>query len=132
MTPPQVKEQLNALIDNLPQDQAQLVLDFANLLHQRRPKSKSRKRLPASEPISEWEKSLATAETYWFELSESTRQQYTGRVVALLRNRILDSDVSLQELRRRVNLLHPDQPILYLDANAEQEPALFVRSPRLR
>lgn len=35
MTQTQVKEQVNALLDTLPPEQAELVLDFATLLRQR-------------------------------------------------------------------------------------------------
>ena len=81
---------------------------------------------------TEWEAALAAAEEYWFQLPTSVRGEYTGSVVALLRDRILDGDTELKVLRRRVTVQYPNQPILYLDADAEQEPPLFVLSPYLR
>jgi hypothetical protein len=90
--------------------------------------------VPASpsptESAEAWEEALALAEEYWFQLPEAARQQYAGRTVALLRNCILDADEKLRDLRKRVTALYPDQPVLYLDADAEQELALIVRSPR--
>lgn len=132
MTLPQVKRQLSALIDKLPPDQAELVLDFAVLLHQRQPHSYTHQRSPDAESVSDWEMALVTAETYWFQLPESKRKKYGGRIVALLYDRILDSDTKLRDLRARMVTQHPNQPILYLDADSEPEPALFIRSPRLR
>lgn len=134
MTQSQVKEQLTALIDVLPPEQAELVLDFASLLRHRYIQA-VQQALPQANPRSAdsaltWEEALASAEVYWFQLPETTRQQYSGRTVALLRNRILDADEKLRDLRKRVTALYPDQPVLYLDADAEQEPPLFVRSPR--
>jgi len=81
---------------------------------------------------TEWEAALAAAEEYWFQLPETMRTQYSGRVVALLRDSILDADPKLKILRRSVAVQYPNQPILYLDADAEQEPPLFVLSPHLR
>jgi hypothetical protein len=132
MTPPQLKEQLNALLDTLSPDQAELVLDFATLLTQRQVNSKTQKRWPDMETVAAWESALAVAEIYWFQLPESVRQRYLGQTVALLRDRILDSDIELHDLRLRMAAQYLNQPILYLDADAEQEPILLLRSPRLR
>lgn len=136
MTQTQVKEQLNALLDKLPPDQAELVLDFAALLRQRQShlekQVKTQENRPEIENVTDWETSLAEAERYWFQLSEAVRAQYAGRIVALLRNQILDADIELKALRRRIAMQYSDQPVLYMDANAEQEPILIMRSPRLR
>lgn len=132
MTQTQVKERLNALIDLLPTEQAELLLDFAVLLRQRQAQPAPLDSLNADPLSTEWEAALAAAEDYWFHLPETTRTQYTGRVVALLHDQILDADTELKVLRRRVALQHPNQPILYLDADTEQEPPLFVLSPQLR
>lgn len=132
MTQTQVKEELNTLIDALSPDQAKLVLDFAALLRQRQINLEAQTKIQEDTPINEWETALATAESYWFQLPEKVRTQYTGRTVALLRNRILDADATLKALRKRMTEQYPNQPILYLEADAEQEPVLVIRSPRLR
>lgn len=132
MTELQVKEQLNTLLDALPLDQAELLLDFASLLRQRQVHVKKPDYLPIVDAATEWEAALAAAEAYWFQLPEITRTQYKNRTVALLRDRILDADGQLSALRRRIAAQYPEQPVLYLDANAEREPALTVHSPRLR
>lgn len=130
MTHHQIKEQLTILLDLLPPEQAELVLDFATLLQHRQAQLKDQP--PKTQNGSTWETALASAEEYWFHLSEAARQKYAGQIVALLRNQILDSDADLKHLRKRMLGQYPDQPILYLDAEAEQEPPLFVRSPRLQ
>lgn len=132
MTQTQVKEQLNALLDLLPVEQAELVLDFAVLLRQRQIQTKPTEQVIAIPDLSEWETALANAEEYWFQLPDSIRAQYQNKTVALLRDQIIDADVQLQTLRQRVTSEYPDQPVLYLDANAEKLPPLYIRSPRLR
>ena len=136
MTQTQVKEQLNALLDRLPPEQAELVLDFATLLRQRQSqlekKVKTQENRLAIENVTDWETSLAEAERYWFQLPEAVRVQYTGSIIALLRTQILGADVDLKVLRRRIAEQYPEQPVLYMDANAEREPILIMRSPRLR
>lgn len=132
MTQTQVKEELNTLIDALPPDQARLVLDFAALLRQRQVSLEAQTKTPEDALINEWAAALAKAESYWFQLPENVRAEYAGRTVALLRNRILDADVALKNLRSRVTAQYPNQPVLYLEADAEQEPALIIRSPCLR
>ena len=81
---------------------------------------------------AEWEAALAVAEEYWFQLPLLVRAKYTGQVVALLQNHILDADIELKVLRQRVAIEYPNQPVLYINADAEQTPPLFVRSPRFR
>ena len=132
MTQTQVKEQLNILLDKLPPDQAELVLDFATLLRQRQSHLEKQEKSPEIEPVTNWDTTLAEAEQYWFQLPGAVRSQYAGRIVALLPNQILDADVELKALRRRIAVQYPDQPVLYMDANAAQDPVLIMRSPRLR
>ncbi|MFN8494435.1 MAG: hypothetical protein U0350_42940 [Caldilineaceae bacterium] len=132
MTQTQVKEELNTLIDALPPDQAELVLDFAVLLRQRQGSHETQAKTQEGAPLSEWEAALVKAEKYWFQLPENVRAQYAGRIVALSHNRILDTDLELKVLRKRITEQYPDQPILYLETDAEQEPVLVIRSPRLR
>lgn len=132
MTQAQVKEQLNALIDLLPTEQAELVLDFAVLLRQRQIQTKPTEQVVAVPDLSEWETALAAAEEYWFQLADSVRAQYQNKTVALLRDQIIDADIQLQALRKRVISNYPDQPVLYLDANTEKLLPLYIRSPRLR
>ena len=79
---------------------------------------------------TEWEAALAAAEEYWFQLPEAVRTRYHNQTVALLHNQILDADQQLAALRKRITSEYPDQPVLYLDADAELMPPLFVRSPR--
>ena len=81
---------------------------------------------------TDWEAALAFAEDYWFQLPALIRAKYTGQVVALLQNHILDADIELNALRQRVAIEYPNQPVLYMNADAEQTPPLFVRSPRFR
>lgn len=81
---------------------------------------------------AEWEADLAVAEGYWFQLPVLVRARYTGQVVALLQNQILDADIELNALRQRVAIEYLNQPVLYINADAEQTPPLFVRSPRFR
>ena len=88
--------------------------------------------LNADTPSTEWEAALAAAEDYWFHLPETTRTQYTGRVVALLGDQILGADTELKVLRRTIAAQYPNQPVLYLDADTEQESPLFISSPQLR
>jgi hypothetical protein len=132
MTQTQVKEQLNALVDLLPAEQAALLLDFAVLLRQRQTQTASATRADSTTSLTEWEAALATAEEYWFQLPESVRARYSNQTVAILREQILDADQQLKILRQRVASKYPNQPVLYLDADAELMPLLFVRSPRLR
>lgn len=132
MTQAQVKEQLNALIDLLPTEQAELVLDFAVLLRQRQIQTKPTEQVVAVPDLSEWETALAAAEEYWFQLADSVRAQYQNKTVALLRDQIIDADIQLQALRKRVTSNYPDQPVLYLDADTEKLLPLYIRSPRLR
>jgi hypothetical protein len=132
MTQAQIKERLNALIDLLPTEQAELLLDFAVLLRQRQVQTGPPDNVNSATDSTEWEVALAAAEEYWFQLSETTRTQYRGRVVALLYDRILDTDTELNALRRRIAAQYPNQPVLYLDADAEREQPLFVLSPLLR
>ncbi|HRW09678.1 MAG TPA: hypothetical protein P5121_31470 [Caldilineaceae bacterium] len=130
MAQTQIKEKLNVLIDSLPTEQAELVLDFAVLLRQRQAQAVDPNQTAIE--ANPWETALADAETYWFQLSEATRSQYKGKTVAILHDQILDSDVELAALRERVTRAYPDQPVLYLPADAEQLPPLFVRGPRFQ
>lgn len=132
MTQTQVKEQLNTLIDLLPAEQAELVLDFAVLLRQRQMQTKPTDQVSATPDATEWETALAAAEEFWFQLPHSSRAQYQNKTVALLRNQIIDADIQIHALRKRVTSQYPDQPVLYLDADAEKLPPLYIRSPRLR
>ncbi len=132
MTQTQVKEQLNALVDLLPAEQAALLLDFAVLLRQRQTQTATATKSDSTTSLTEWEAALVAAEEYWFQLPESVRAKYSNQTVAILREQILDADQQLKSLRQRVASMYPNQPVLYLDADAELMPPLFVRSPRLR
>lgn len=132
MSQVQIKEQLNALIDSLPADQAELLLDFAVLLRQRQMQTTHSDYLLVDPSSTAWERALAEAENYWFQLHEAVQAQYRGQTVAILHNQILDADKELAVLRERVTKKYPEQPVLYLPADAEQVPPLLVRSPRFR
>lgn len=81
---------------------------------------------------TDWEADLAVAKEYWFQSPAFVRATYAGQVIALLRDRILDTGVTLKDVRNRVANQYPNQPAPYLDADAEQEPPLFVLSLRFR
>jgi len=124
MTRIQVKENLDRLIERLPDDKAELLLDFAAFLSQH-------PHAPESAALSQDEQELARAEEYWFGLPEEARRACSGKTVAVTANRIVDSDTDLAALRRRVTAQSLDQVILFINAEAEREPILVLRSPRL-
>jgi len=129
MTREEVKEQLEALLDELPGDKAQMLLDFAAFL-----KQQARAGVPPTpqEDWTDWERAIIAAEEYWFSLPEETRRAYVGKTAAVIEGRILDADSNIRELEVRIRAQYPDQPVLYIEGEAEQFPALFIRSPRLR
>lgn len=134
MTRQEIHERLDTLLAELPPDKAQLLLDFATFL---KTQATAQSDLPlASAPahIEEdaWDKAIVAAETYWFSLSLETRQAYKGQMVAVTPERILDSDPDRRTLRQRVMARYPDQPVLYIEAEAEPLEPVVVRSPRLR
>lgn len=128
----QVKQQLVDAVDALSYERMQQLLDFAAFLKQRSDI------IPESEQGTEdgshnaWEESLCNAEVYWFSLPEQVRRTYEGKVVALLKDQIVDSDQQLRTLKQRVRKNLADQPVLYLEVDAELLPPLSIRSPKLR
>ncbi len=124
MTHTQVKDNLVQLLEQLPHDKAELLLDFAAFLKQQ----PSPHELSA---LSIAERELVRAEDFWFSLPKETRHQYLGKIVAVSFEKILDADSDLSALRRRVSAQLPAQTILYIEADAEREPMLVVRSPHL-
>jgi hypothetical protein len=127
MTRKEVKKKLEALLDSLPVDKAELVLEFAASLGQEL-QSSSKESTPSDE-LSAWEQELATAEDYWFGLPEAERRKYSGQMVAVLENKIVGSDPDVQKLQQKVAINYPRQPVLYIDGEATREPALVIRSP---
>ena len=125
----EVKERLEALLEALPDDKAQLLLDFATFLKQQTPA-----RVPpaAREAWTDWERAIIAAEEYWFSLPEETRHSYGSQMVAVIQGQILDTDRDRQALRRRVFAKYPDTTVLYIEADAEPMPSLIIRSPRFR
>lgn len=121
----EIKEKVLDLLDSMPAEDSQKVLDFAFQLQDKQKQTEPRS-------TDAWEAALANAEKFWFSLPISTRKQYSGQVVAIANNQIIDTAKHISELRRRVAMKYRNQPVLFIDADAEQEPALFVRSPRLR
>jgi hypothetical protein len=130
MTRQEVKKRLEALLDSLPVDKAELVLEFAVSLG-RELKASSKEPI-LNDELSAWEQELATAEDYWFSLPEAERRKYSGQMVAVLENKIVGTNSDGQTLRRQVAMKYPRQPVLYIPGEATREPTLIVRSPRLR
>ncbi len=129
MTRGEVKEKLDALLEILPDDKAELLLGFAAFLRQQAEGQQP----PA--PREDWtdsERAIIAAEEYWFGLPEETRRSYGSQMVAVIQGQILDTDRDRQALRRRVFAKYPDMMVLYIEADAEPMPSLIIRSPRFR
>ena len=129
MTREEVKEQLEALLDELPGDKAQMLLDFAAFL-----KQQARAGVPPTpqEDWTDWDRAVIAAEEYWFSLPEATRQAYLGKTAAVVEGRILDADSNRAALQERISAQYPDLPVLYVEGEAEQFKPLVVLSPHLR
>jgi hypothetical protein len=125
MTRQEVKKRLEALLEVLPADKAELVLEFAASLG--RELQSSSKESALGDELSAWEQALASAEDYWFSLPEAERRKYSGQMVAVLENKIVGADRDGQTLRQKVGMNYPRQPVLYIDGEATREPALIVR-----
>ena len=133
MTRDEVRMKLIELVSGLPQTQAELLLDFAGLL--RRHSQLSNLPIAAAEPtgdLDDWDRALIAAEEYWFALPESVRREYSGKTAAVQAGRILDSDESLTALHDRILQHYLDQPVLFIEGDAEREPILVLHSPQLR
>ncbi len=128
MTRQEVKKKLEALLESLPVDKAELVLEFATSLG-RELQSSSKESTPNDELFA-WEQALAMAEDYWFSLPETERRKYAGQMVAVLENKIVGTASDGQTLSRQVAMKYPRQPVLYIQGEATREPTLIVRSPR--
>ena len=126
-----IKQQLISVADTLPFEKMQQLLDFAAFLRHQHGSVTQPELDKPQETLDEWEKALSHAEAYWFSLPEPIRLSYAGKVVALTKDRILDSDPQLQSLKRRVRKQFANQPILYLDADAELLPPLIIHSPKI-
>lgn len=126
MTDHEVKQRLLTVLDALPPDKAEAVLDFATFLqHQVEAPA------PAEEWDDEWDRAIIAAEEYWFSLPEATRQNYLGQTAAVVEGRILDADKDRSALRARVRAQYPGQPVLYIEGEAKYLEPLVIRSPRL-
>jgi hypothetical protein len=128
MTYGEVKQRLITVLDSLPPDKAEAVLDFAQFLQQQ---VEGQPATPEDE-WDEWERAIIAAEEYWFSLPEETRQGYIGKTVAVVEGRILDADRDRSALQERVRGQYPDQPVLYIEGEAKYLEPLVVRSPRLK
>lgn len=128
----QVKQQLIEAVDSLSYERVQQLLDFAAFLKQRSDTIPEPKLGTEEVSLDAWEESLRNTEAYWFSLPESVRSSYKGKVVALLKDQIVDSDEQLRTLKERVRKNLADQPVLYVEADAELLPPLTIRSPKLR
>jgi len=128
MTRKEIKGKLEALLEILPDDKAEAVLDFAEFLQHQ-----VGTQLPAAEEEwDDWDRAIIAAEEYWFSLSEETRHAYIGRTAAVVEGRILDADSDRMALEERVRAQYPDLPVLYVEGEAEQFKPLVVLSPHLR
>ncbi len=133
MTREEVKEQLEALLDELPGDKVQLLLDFAAFLKQQAQTDERLLQPPMPEAEwNDWDRAIIAAEEYWFSLPEATRHAYIGKTVAVIEGRILDADSDPEALTARIEAQYPDQPVLYVEGEAERLRPLVVLSPRLR
>jgi len=126
MTLGEVKEQLEALLETLPEDKAQLLLDFAAFLKQQTQTP------PAEAAWDAWDRAIIEAEDYWFSLPEKTRRSYMGKTAAVVAGQILDADSDRATLRARVRAKYSNRPVLYVEGEAERLQPLVVLSPRLR
>ena len=130
MTLNEVKERLAIIVDALPPDKAQALLDFAAFLKQQ---AQVEGQPPAPEgEWDDWDRAIIAAEEYWFSLPEAARQNYIGKTAAVVEGRILDADSDRAALRARVSAQYPDLPVLYVEGKAERLQPLVVLSPRLR
>ncbi|MBI3760252.1 MAG: hypothetical protein HY260_00085 [Chloroflexi bacterium] len=131
MTISEVKERLGSIVDVLPSDKAQLLLDFATFLKQQfRGEVESPAQIESDNGLDDWDREIVAAEEYWFSLPESTRQNYSGKTVAVAKDRILDADGDIDALTGRIEAQYPDLPVLYIEAEAERLPTLVILSPR--
>ena len=124
----EIKQQLFNVVDALSFEKLQQLLEFAALLRQRSELVAQ----PAQENLDEWEKAISRAESYWFALPKTVQQIYSGKVVAIINDQIVDSDPQLRSLKQRVRQQFPQQPVLYIEANAALLQPLVIRSPKLR
>lgn len=131
MTPAEVKERLNALVDVLPEDQARLLVEIASVLEQHAwPEAHLPDAPPAQDELDDWDREIVAAEEYWFGLPGVTRRNYAGKLVAVARDGILDADADEDALADRIETKYPNRPVLYIEAEAERLPPLVIRSPR--
>jgi hypothetical protein len=131
MTRRELKEQLEAMLEALPEDKATLLVDFAAFLSQQVQAGQLDE--PTAEPDTHWdawEREVIAAEEYWFSLPEKVRRSYGSKTVAVVRDSVLDADDDPDALAARVEAQYPGQPMLYVEATAERLPALILRSPR--
>ncbi len=130
MTDQEIKERLLSVLDALPPDKAEAVLDFATFLQEQVRAQQGRPELEAEQ--NDWNRAVDAAEEYWFGLPEATRQSYVGRTAAVVDGRILDADSDAAALEERVVRQYPDLPVLYVEGETKQFEPLVVLSPRLR
>src|SRR2546428_14172443 len=117
MTDQEIKERLLSVLDALPPDKAEAVLDFATFLQEQ---VRAQQGQPAPEvEQNDWNRALDAAEDYWFGLPEVIRQGYVGRTAAVVDGRILDADSDAAALEERVVRQYPDLPVLYVSGETQ-------------
>jgi hypothetical protein len=130
MTDQEIIQRLLTVLDALPPDKAEAVLEYATFLQGEVQGLETRPALKGE--AAAWNRALDAAEEYWFGLPEATRQGYIGRTAAVVEGRILDADRDRASLRRRVAAQHPGLPVLYIEGETKQFEPLVVLSPRLK
>ena len=130
MTRGDVKEKLDALLEVLPDDKAELLLDFAAFLKQQvQAEVQQPPAIESEAGLDIWDQEIIAAEDYWFGLPEETRRAYVGKTAAVIASRILDSDSDREALETRIETQYPDRPVLYIEGEAKYLEPLVVITP---
>jgi hypothetical protein len=128
MTDQEMKERLLTVLETLPAEKVEAVLEFATSLQ-----DKMETQPPAADAdLDDWDRAVIAAEEYWFSLPEAERHAYTGKVVAVVKGKILAVDTGLAQLQARIRAEYLDTPVLYIEGEAEQFPEIRILSPKLR
>ena len=132
MTRSELKERLEAMLEDLPEDKAAMLVDFAAFLSQQSQSTESGEATSPENGWDAWEQGVIAAEEYWFSLPDATRRNYGHKTVAVVAGRVLEAGDDPTVLAARIQAGYPDRPVLYIEATADRLPALTIRGPRLR